>query len=127
MSDEPEAKKKRVEEETKPEDGDDNAPLPKGWEKRMSRSSDKEYYFNVISGRSQWTRPKADALEDANKPKEVHCWHILVKHAGSRRPSSWRTEKITRSKEDAENILKGAVVFAAQLHSEEFSSREEQL
>lgn len=69
--------------------------------------SDKEYYFNVISGRSQWTRPKADALEDANKPKEVHCWHILVKHAGSRRPSSWRTEKITRSKEDAENILKG--------------------
>lgn len=46
MSDEPEAKKKRVEEETKPEDGDDNAPLPKGWEKRMSRSSGTEFVSN---------------------------------------------------------------------------------
>lgn len=38
---------------------------------------------------------------------EVQASHLLVKHAGSRRPSSWREEKITRTKEEAINILKG--------------------
>ena len=32
---------------------------------------------------------------------EVQCLHLLRKHAGSRRPSSWRVETITQSKEDA--------------------------
>ena len=36
---------------------------------------------------------------------QVQCSHLLVKHAGSRRPSSWREENITRSKEDAIDIL----------------------
>lgn len=32
---------------------------------------------------------------------------MLVKHAGSRRPSSWREDKIIRSKEEARDILEG--------------------
>lgn len=31
----------------------------------------------------------------------------VVKHSGSRRPSSWREENITRSKEEAREQLKG--------------------
>ena len=30
-----------------------------------------------------------------------------MKHIGSRRPSSWREENITRSKEEARELLKG--------------------
>ena len=32
---------------------------------------------------------------------KVQCVHILKKHAGSRRPSSWRVREITQSKEEA--------------------------
>mmetsp|Transcript_34391 Transcript_34391/g.55636 ORF Transcript_34391/g.55636 Transcript_34391/m.55636 type:complete len:113 (-) Transcript_34391:798-1136(-) len=37
---------------------------------------------------------------------KVQAAHILVKHSGSRRPSSWREEHITRSKDEAISILK---------------------
>ena len=33
--------------------------------------------------------------------------HLLVKHRDSRRPSSWKESNITRSKEEALQILKG--------------------
>lgn len=33
----------------------------------------------------------------------------MVKHSGSRRPSSWKEQNITRSKEEAVEILKGHV------------------
>jgi NIMA-interacting peptidyl-prolyl cis-trans isomerase 1 len=68
---------------------------------------DREYYLNVYTGRSQWDRPIHDAEEDTKLPKKVQCLHILVKHSKSRNPSSWRTENITRSKEEARKILKG--------------------
>lgn len=35
----------------------------------------------------------------------VRCRHLLVKHAGSRRPASWKEPNITRSKEEAIQIL----------------------
>jgi len=38
---------------------------------------------------------------------KIRCSHLLVKHNGSRRPSSWREADITRSKEEAIEILKG--------------------
>ena len=37
---------------------------------------------------------------------QVRVRHLLVKHRGSRRPSSWREENITRSKEEAIEQLK---------------------
>uniref|UniRef100_A0A914YR16 Peptidyl-prolyl cis-trans isomerase n=1 Tax=Panagrolaimus superbus TaxID=310955 RepID=A0A914YR16_9BILA len=38
---------------------------------------------------------------------KIRALHLLVKHSGSRRPSSWREENITRSEAEAVEILKG--------------------
>ncbi|CAG5073248.1 Similar to dod: Putative peptidyl-prolyl cis-trans isomerase dodo (Drosophila melanogaster) [Cotesia congregata] len=54
-----------------------NEELPKGWEKRLSRSTE-----------SQWDVPikPAQPCDNGDEPEEVQCSHILVKHANSRRP-----------------------------------------
>ncbi|CAN8019565.1 unnamed protein product [Ixodes persulcatus] len=83
--------------------------LPKGWEKRLSRSTGEHYYLNVLTKESQWdvpTEPATDIPMAAAKG-QVWCSHLLVKHRDSRRPSSWREEKVTRSKEEALDIIKG--------------------
>lgn len=36
---------------------------------------------------------------------KIRAAHLLVKHSGSRRPSSWREANITRSKEEARAII----------------------
>lgn len=41
------------------------------------------------------------------KEGQIRCSHLLVKHRDSRRPSSWRQAEITRSKEEAIDILRG--------------------
>lgn len=41
------------------------------------------------------------------KEGKIRAAHLLVKHKDSRRPSSWREENITRTKEEAIRILKG--------------------
>jgi peptidyl-prolyl cis-trans isomerase NIMA-interacting 1 len=41
------------------------------------------------------------------KVQQVQASHILVKHNGSRNPSSWREAKITRSKDEAAAIVAG--------------------
>ena len=46
---------------------------------------------------------------------QVQCSHLLVKHAGSRRPSSWREETITRSKDEAIEILMGKLQMISPL------------
>ncbi|CAI9716376.1 putative peptidyl-prolyl cis-trans isomerase dodo [Octopus vulgaris] len=78
--------------------------LPAGWEKRISRKSGKEYYINLCTKKSQWYRPTKPAEETE---EVVQCSHLLVKHKDCRRPSSWRQEKIERTKEEAITILKG--------------------
>ncbi|CAG4988425.1 unnamed protein product [Colias eurytheme] len=80
---------------------DKEGPLPEGWEMRKSRSTGMAYFLNTYTKKSQWERPDAPA-----DPGEIRCSHILVKHAQSRRPSSWREDNITRSKEEALEILK---------------------
>lgn len=37
----------------------------------------------------------------------VGCSHLLVKHEGSRRPSSWKEKQITRTEEDAVELING--------------------
>jgi len=97
--------------------------LPTGWEKRLSRSTGQHYYLNIYTKESQWDRPDKPADPGNGKsdgPDEVECSHILVKHAGSRRPSSWREQSITRSKAEAleliksyrEQIVSGEATFA---------------
>ncbi|XP_072930533.1 putative peptidyl-prolyl cis-trans isomerase dodo [Epargyreus clarus] len=89
--------------------------LPDGWERRKSRSTGMPYFLNRMTRESQWDMPGAPSTsapgpssssehrkaEAAALPREVHCRHILVKHEGSRRPCSWREDKVTRSKEEA--------------------------
>jgi NIMA-interacting peptidyl-prolyl cis-trans isomerase 1 len=38
---------------------------------------------------------------------KIRASHLLIKHSGSRRPASWRQANITRSKDEALEILKG--------------------
>ncbi|XP_034945858.1 putative peptidyl-prolyl cis-trans isomerase dodo [Chelonus insularis] len=85
-----------------------NEELPKGWEKRLSRSTGQHYYFNTYTRESQWDVPTKAAQPscDNDEPETIECSHILVKHAGSRRPSSWREENITRTKEEALELIK---------------------
>ena len=47
-----------------------------------------------------------DAAGGSN-PGKIRAAHLLVKHRDSRRPSSWKEPKITRSKEEAIEMLKG--------------------
>ncbi|XP_052862980.1 putative peptidyl-prolyl cis-trans isomerase dodo [Anopheles cruzii] len=85
-------------------DGQEN--VPEGWEKRTSRSTGMTYYLNIYTKESQWDLPTSPAEPaNSNEPSEVQCAHLLVKHKQSRRPSSWREENITRSKDEAIEIL----------------------
>lgn len=60
--------------------------LPPGWIKLESKSHPgREYYYNQSTGESTWEMPTA-----ASQAAQVHAAHLLVKHAGSRRPSSWK-------------------------------------
>lgn len=78
-------------------------PLPPNWEVRHSRSRDRPYYYNSVTRESLWEFPSADG--DASKAEEnagkVRARHILVKWSGSRRPSSWKEQNITRSRDEA--------------------------
>ncbi|KAI3656020.1 hypothetical protein MP638_007379 [Amoeboaphelidium occidentale] len=72
-------------------------PAPEGWELRESKSNPgKKYYFNPKTLESSWTVPKVD---------QVRASHLLVKHSKSRRPSSWKQENITRSLEEATELI----------------------
>ena len=88
-----------------------------GWEVRFSNSHQQPYFFNGQTGKSVWETP-AGLSEDqvyalpgarqylpasgagartagvpaakGGRAGEVRASHILAKHRGSRRPSSWR-------------------------------------
>ncbi|XP_005184062.1 putative peptidyl-prolyl cis-trans isomerase dodo [Musca domestica] len=81
--------------------------IPEGWEVRTSRSTGLTYYLNIYTKESQWDLPTEPAKKEVSSsgPSEVRCSHLLVKHKGSRRPSSWREENITRTKEEARQLL----------------------
>ncbi|KAI5287862.1 protein kinase ssp1 [Ascosphaera aggregata] len=93
--------------------------LPAGWEIRHSNSKNLPYYYNATLEQSRW-EPPDDADTELLKaymrehyaarapPQEgkIRARHLLIKHSGSRRPSSWREANITRSREEAIAILK---------------------
>lgn len=49
--------------------------------------------------------PRVKRQKRDNEPKEVRVLHIVRKHQGSRRPTSWRQEKITCTEEQAGAFL----------------------
>jgi NIMA-interacting peptidyl-prolyl cis-trans isomerase 1 len=65
------------------------------------------YYINKATGESQWERPTKSASSTGGTSGKVRASHLLVKHRDSRRPSSWREENITRTKQEAIAILQG--------------------
>ncbi|OMH85932.1 Peptidyl-prolyl cis-trans isomerase pin1 [Zancudomyces culisetae] len=80
----------------------------------MSKSRNMPYYFNPLTKESRWDPPTgSDAINSSHKYSahtnsnsgKVRVSHILVKHRDSRRPSSWRQETITRSKDEALEII----------------------
>ena len=101
------------------------ATLPEGWIKRESKSRPGTYYYFAEStGETTWhapTEPPAggkrkrggDTASAAERMKQkmraqladdgekVHVLHLLCKHAGSRNPSSWREQTVTRTKDEA--------------------------
>jgi len=91
--------------------------LPEGWVKKVSKSTGKEYYYNTSTNESQWEIPN----HNGNNESGVRASHLLVKHTGSRRPSSWKQEVISRSEDEALNIIKG---FQARIKSGETTLEE---
>ncbi|KAI9679668.1 MAG: protein kinase ssp1 [Trizodia sp. TS-e1964] len=100
--------------------------LPPNWEIRHSKSRKIPYYFNPLLPESRWEPPPgtdSDKLKaymatyhsdshiaaDPTPSMEgrIRASHLLIKHSGSRRPSSWKEAEITRSKEEAIEILRG--------------------
>lgn len=79
--------------------------LPEGWHKKVSRTNGQVYYHNPSTGESQWHHPSSVSGGQTKKEK-VRVRHLLVKHRDSRRPLNWRDEEITRTKEEAIELLK---------------------
>jgi len=88
--------------------------VPEGWEERVSKSSGRTYYLNLLTKESQWEMP-TDPAEGFSDGK-VQASHLLVKHRDSRRPASWRNDNITLSKDEALEILES---FEQQIKSGE--------
>lgn len=79
--------------------------LPEGWVKKVSNSTGKEYYFNPSTNHSQWEKPTSDG------DGRARASHLLVKHTKSRRPSSWKQDVITRSEDEALEMIKGKFYY----------------
>ncbi|OWB68832.1 RNA polymerase II core binding protein [[Candida] boidinii] len=88
--------------------------LPSNWTIKLSKTHDQEYFFNKSTNESSWYPPEGtnkEILADyvskgLFNPTQVRVRHLLIKHRDSRRPSSWKTKEITRSKEEAIDTLK---------------------
>ena len=76
------------------------------YEIRMSNSRQLPYFFNTQTQQSTWDAPPelskeqiaalpgAHLLDGGGKPAQVRASHLLVKHSGSRRPSSWKEVRV---------------------------------
>lgn len=96
--------------------------LPPGWSIRVSRTHNKEYYYNSASKESSWEPPFGSDNDrvaeyvkqfksNGNKPVvpsdgKVRVSHLLVKNNQSRRPKSWKNENITLSRDESIAIIK---------------------
>ncbi|CAG8711530.1 9277_t:CDS:2, partial [Racocetra fulgida] len=80
------------------------------WECRISRSRKMVYYYNRATKESTWELPpgvdpntikgygekveqRVQAVDPLSGTEQIRASHLLVKHEGSRRPSSWKEVK----------------------------------
>jgi NIMA-interacting peptidyl-prolyl cis-trans isomerase 1 len=83
--------------------------LPSGWTSKESKSKPGVfYYINNSTGETQWEVPTQPVTKDS-VVSEVRASHILKKHNKSRRPSSWRCEVITQSKDESISQIKSII------------------
>jgi len=73
--------------------------------KTMKGSSNSKSIKHGISPVDARQMVNKRARKSSDDPKEVRVLHILKKHKGSRRPSSWRIAKITSTLEEARQEL----------------------
>ncbi|KAL3939775.1 MAG: hypothetical protein SGARI_001247 [Bacillariaceae sp.] len=78
-----------------------------GREGTEATSKMKEEEEHKSAKRRKTADATASSSSSSSEPKEVRVFHILKKHKGSRRPSSWRNPKITATKEEAHEELEG--------------------
>ena len=77
--------------------------LQANWEVRLSTSRGVPYFYNTDTHESIWEAPPGLTQEqiaalpgarqhllEGGRPAQVRASHLLVKHRGSRRPSSWK-------------------------------------
>jgi NIMA-interacting peptidyl-prolyl cis-trans isomerase 1 len=98
-----------------------NTDTSSPWEVRVSRSRKMVYYYNRETKESTWELPKGvetNSIKGYNEQQsnnvdpvnggdgQIKASHLLVKHKDSRRPSSWKEQEITRTKEEAEELIK---------------------
>lgn len=98
-------------------------PPPPGWEIRHSKSRQGQgYYYNPVTKQSLWEYPP----DKGEEPEQVRVRHILLKHTGSRRPSSHRQAHITRTREEALKLIQGfrEAILSGRDTVEEIASRE---
>ncbi|KAI9106212.1 peptidyl-prolyl cis-trans isomerase NIMA-interacting 1-like protein [Phlyctochytrium arcticum] len=76
------------------------------WEERWSKSRNRAYYFNRLTGESIWDKPDGVKTAPGAELHSVRASHLLVKHRDSRRASSWKEENITRTKEEAHEKIR---------------------
>ena len=96
------------------EDGDE--PLPEGWEKHESKSNPgMHYFFNVASGETVWTRPKATkapkspTMAPSNEPSDLHLEDIPIpppKGAVGIIPSPKRKQSLASDRQESTRSLK---------------------
>ncbi|KAI5961560.1 ESS1 [Candida theae] len=99
-----------------------NTGLPPNWTIKVSKTHDKEYFFNQATKESSWDAPygtDTDELNEylrkfkengkrpvINKDGQIRVSHILTKHKQSRNPKSWRNPDISITREEAINITR---------------------
>nr|AAN03477.1 prolyl isomerase Ess1 [Cryptococcus neoformans var. neoformans] len=105
-----------------------------GWEIRFSNSRQIPYFYNSERSISTWEPPSELSAEQiqqlpgaakymnvqlaqpaGGKEGQVRASHILAKHAGSRRPASWRNVRITITSDEAQAIIEQHIAYLQSL------------
>ncbi|RSH92936.1 hypothetical protein EHS25_008382 [Saitozyma podzolica] len=114
-----------------------------GWEVRFSNSRQLPYFYNAGNGQSVWEPPaelspeqiralpgaaqylsgSGNAAAKGGKEGQVRASHILAKHQGSRRPSSWREANITRTLPEARAIIQRHIESLSSLPPDQLKQR----
>lgn len=87
---------------------DQSSQLEAAPETAPSMKSSKKRSMDAISTTAEETsKTNRQPSKKQQTPKQVRVFHILKKHKDARRPSSWRTPKITISLQEARDEISG--------------------